>query len=172
MSLAPDPLRIGLGRLFTSPGVDPYDEVVWERRDARITNFSDGSVGWGAGDRSARCRASSKAQEDNRSLIIRSEFSQTVVLPHAYSANGSGIGRVCAKCAGGERFSPKGYATSAVAAGAGDAPGTLRSACTNAIVANAAIPNNPVSTMIHRAGNVPTADVSAVSPNGANAELN
>ncbi|HET9546496.1 MAG TPA: vitamin B12-dependent ribonucleotide reductase, partial [Desertimonas sp.] len=25
-------------------GVDPYDEVVWERRDARITNFSDGSV--------------------------------------------------------------------------------------------------------------------------------
>ncbi len=44
MSLAPDPLRIGLGRLFTSQGVDPYDEVVWERRDARITNFSDGSV--------------------------------------------------------------------------------------------------------------------------------
>ena len=35
MSLAPDPLRIGLGRLFTSQGVDPYDEVVWERRDAR-----------------------------------------------------------------------------------------------------------------------------------------
>ena len=44
MSLAPDPLRIGLGRLFTSQGVDPYDEVVWERRDARITNHLDGSV--------------------------------------------------------------------------------------------------------------------------------
>ena len=44
MSLAPDPLRIGLGRLFTSEGVDPYDEVVWERRDARITNHNDGSV--------------------------------------------------------------------------------------------------------------------------------
>ncbi len=44
MSLAPDPLRIGLGRLFTSEGVDPYDEVVWERRDARITNHADGSV--------------------------------------------------------------------------------------------------------------------------------
>jgi ribonucleoside-diphosphate reductase alpha chain len=44
MSLAPDPLRIGLGRLFTSEGVDPYDEVVWERRDARITNHTDGSV--------------------------------------------------------------------------------------------------------------------------------
>jgi ribonucleoside-diphosphate reductase alpha chain len=48
MSLAPERLsangRIGLGRLFTSPGVDPYDEVVWERRDARITNWKDGSV--------------------------------------------------------------------------------------------------------------------------------
>ena len=44
MSLAPDPLKIGLGRLFTSQGVDPYDEVVWERRDARITNWADGSV--------------------------------------------------------------------------------------------------------------------------------
>jgi ribonucleoside-diphosphate reductase alpha chain len=36
--------RIGLQRLFTSPGVDPYDEVVWERRDARITNWKDGTV--------------------------------------------------------------------------------------------------------------------------------
>ena len=44
MSLAPDPLRIGLGRLFTSQGVDPYDEVVWEQRQARITNLADGSV--------------------------------------------------------------------------------------------------------------------------------
>ena len=35
---------IGLGRLYTSAGVDPYDEVVWERRDARITNWLDGSV--------------------------------------------------------------------------------------------------------------------------------
>ena len=48
MSLAPERLsttgRIGLRRLFTSPGVDPYDEVVWERRDARITNWKDGTV--------------------------------------------------------------------------------------------------------------------------------
>jgi ribonucleoside-diphosphate reductase alpha chain len=53
MSLAPDRLsgtgrpangRIGISRLFTSPGVDPYDEVVWERRDARITNWKDGSI--------------------------------------------------------------------------------------------------------------------------------
>ncbi len=47
MSLASDRIAdgtIGLGRLFTSDGVDPYDEVVWERRDARITNWVDGSV--------------------------------------------------------------------------------------------------------------------------------
>jgi ribonucleoside-diphosphate reductase alpha chain len=44
MSLAPDPVKIGLNRLFTSQGVNPYDEVVWERRDARITNLTDGAV--------------------------------------------------------------------------------------------------------------------------------
>src|ERR687894_2587575 len=44
MSLAPERLALGLDRLFTSAGVDPYDEVVWERRDARITNWKDGSV--------------------------------------------------------------------------------------------------------------------------------
>jgi ribonucleoside-diphosphate reductase alpha chain len=44
MSLAPERLTIGLSRLFTAPGVDPYDELVWERRDARITNWNDGSV--------------------------------------------------------------------------------------------------------------------------------
>ena len=44
MSLAPERLTIGLRRLFTSPGVDPYDELVWERRDARITNWKDGAV--------------------------------------------------------------------------------------------------------------------------------
>ncbi len=47
MSLAPDrttQATIGLKRLFTSPGVHPYDEVVWERRDARITNWLDGTV--------------------------------------------------------------------------------------------------------------------------------
>ena len=47
MSLAPDRIAdgtIGLGRLFTSAGVDPYDEIVWEQRDARITNWLDGAV--------------------------------------------------------------------------------------------------------------------------------
>ena len=44
MSLAPDRLSIGIGRFFTTPGVHPYDEVTWEKRDARITNWRDGSV--------------------------------------------------------------------------------------------------------------------------------
>jgi len=44
MALAPEQTGIGLRRHFTTEGVDPYDEVEWERRDARITNFRDGSV--------------------------------------------------------------------------------------------------------------------------------
>ena len=32
------------GRHFTTEGVHPYDELEWDRRDARITNFRDGSV--------------------------------------------------------------------------------------------------------------------------------
>ena len=44
MSLAPDRLTIGIRRHFTTPGVHPYDEIAWERRDARITNWKDGSV--------------------------------------------------------------------------------------------------------------------------------
>ncbi|MGA1765862.1 MAG: vitamin B12-dependent ribonucleotide reductase, partial [Ilumatobacteraceae bacterium] len=43
-ALAPPDGTIGVKRLFSSPGVNPYDEVVWERRDARITNWKDGSV--------------------------------------------------------------------------------------------------------------------------------
>jgi len=44
MSLAPDRLAIGLTRHFTTAGVHPYDMVAWERRDARISNWKDGSV--------------------------------------------------------------------------------------------------------------------------------
>jgi len=44
MSLAPDRLAIGIHRHFTTPGTHPYDQVVWERRDARISNWKDGSV--------------------------------------------------------------------------------------------------------------------------------
>ena len=44
MAIAPQRLGIGLRRFFTTPDRHPYDEVVWDRRDARITNFRDGSV--------------------------------------------------------------------------------------------------------------------------------
>ena len=52
MSMAPEQTAalaqpdgtIGIKRLFSSPGVNPYDEVVWERRDARISNWKDGSI--------------------------------------------------------------------------------------------------------------------------------
>ncbi|HEY3142899.1 MAG TPA: vitamin B12-dependent ribonucleotide reductase [Acidimicrobiales bacterium] len=44
MALAPEHTGIGLRRHFTTVGVHPYDEVEWGRRDARITNFRDGSV--------------------------------------------------------------------------------------------------------------------------------
>src|SRR5262245_51017461 len=42
MAMAPQQLGIGIRRHFTAPGVDPYDTVEWERRDARIPNFKDG----------------------------------------------------------------------------------------------------------------------------------
>jgi ribonucleoside-diphosphate reductase alpha chain len=44
MAIAPERMGIGIRRHFTTEGIDPYDEVVWDRRDARITNFRDGSV--------------------------------------------------------------------------------------------------------------------------------
>src|SRR5689334_22480319 len=44
MAMAPERAGIGIRRHFTSPGVDPYDEIAWEQRDARLTNYRDGSV--------------------------------------------------------------------------------------------------------------------------------
>ena len=44
MAMAPEQTGIGISRHFTTEGVHPYDEVEWERRDARITNYKDGSV--------------------------------------------------------------------------------------------------------------------------------
>jgi len=44
MAIAPQRLGIGIRRHFTTPEIDPYDEVTWERRDARITNYRDGAV--------------------------------------------------------------------------------------------------------------------------------
>ncbi|MEV0145962.1 MULTISPECIES: vitamin B12-dependent ribonucleotide reductase [unclassified Nonomuraea] len=31
-------------RIFTKPGVHPYDEIAWERRDVVMTNWRDGSI--------------------------------------------------------------------------------------------------------------------------------
>jgi ribonucleoside-diphosphate reductase alpha chain len=44
MALAPQQATIGIRRHYTTPGVDPYTDVEWERRDARITDWKDGSV--------------------------------------------------------------------------------------------------------------------------------
>jgi ribonucleoside-diphosphate reductase alpha chain len=44
MAIAPQRSEIGIRRHFTTEGVHPYDEVAWERRDARITNYRDGTV--------------------------------------------------------------------------------------------------------------------------------
>ncbi|MGP0032214.1 MAG: LAGLIDADG family homing endonuclease [Acidimicrobiales bacterium] len=44
MAIAPQRSEIGIRRHYTTEGVHPYDQVRWERRDARITNFRDGTV--------------------------------------------------------------------------------------------------------------------------------
>jgi len=44
MAIAPQRTGIGIRRHFTTEGVHPYDEVVWERRDSRISNYRDGTV--------------------------------------------------------------------------------------------------------------------------------
>ncbi len=44
MAIAPQRAGIGIRRHFTTEGVHPYDQVRWERRDSRITNFRDGTV--------------------------------------------------------------------------------------------------------------------------------
>ena len=44
MSVVPGTTEQRLTRRFTTAGVDPYDEIDWELRDARLTDFRDGSV--------------------------------------------------------------------------------------------------------------------------------
>ncbi|MEZ5206870.1 MAG: vitamin B12-dependent ribonucleotide reductase [Acidimicrobiales bacterium] len=44
MAIAPEQAGIGIRRHFTSADTHPYDMVEWELRDARITNYRDGSV--------------------------------------------------------------------------------------------------------------------------------
>jgi ribonucleoside-diphosphate reductase alpha chain len=43
MAMAPEHVGIGIRRYFTREGAHPYDSVEWERRDARITNYKDGT---------------------------------------------------------------------------------------------------------------------------------
>src|SRR6476619_4374455 len=44
MALASEQAGIGLRRHFTTEGADPYDDVAWDLRDARITNYRYGQV--------------------------------------------------------------------------------------------------------------------------------
>jgi ribonucleoside-diphosphate reductase alpha chain len=44
MAIAPQRTGIGIRRHFTTADRHPYDDIVWERRDARITNYRDGAV--------------------------------------------------------------------------------------------------------------------------------
>ncbi len=43
MALAPEQVGIGIRRHFTEPGEHPYDTLEWERREARIPNWKDGT---------------------------------------------------------------------------------------------------------------------------------
>ena len=50
MTLVPDRGVLGLHRHFTTDGADPYDSVVWERRDSRLVDHRDGSVAFEQAD--------------------------------------------------------------------------------------------------------------------------
>src|ERR687898_3351744 len=43
MAMAPEQMGIGIRRHFTQPGTHPYDTLEWERREARIPNYRDGT---------------------------------------------------------------------------------------------------------------------------------
>ena len=43
MAMAPEQMGIGIRRYFTEAGTHPYDTLEWERRDARIPNYRDGT---------------------------------------------------------------------------------------------------------------------------------
>ena len=44
MSIAPERGVLGIRRHFTTPGIDPYDEIDWEVRTSRLVDHRDGSV--------------------------------------------------------------------------------------------------------------------------------
>jgi ribonucleoside-diphosphate reductase alpha chain len=43
MAMAPEQMGIGIRRYFTEAGTHPYETIEWERRDARIPNYRDGT---------------------------------------------------------------------------------------------------------------------------------
>ena len=72
MAMAPEQVGIGIRRYFTKPGEHPYDMVEWERRDARIPNWKDGTdaflqpgvefpVGWSSTPPTSSPRSTSAA---------------------------------------------------------------------------------------------------------------
>ena len=60
--------RIGLRRLYTSPGVDPYDELVWERRD------SGSRTGRTATSPSSNSTSSSRTWSLNATNIVAQKY--------------------------------------------------------------------------------------------------
>ena len=44
MAIAGERLGVGIRRHFTTESRHPYDEVVWERRDSRISDYRTGAV--------------------------------------------------------------------------------------------------------------------------------
>ena len=44
MSMAPERGILGIRRHFTTDGTDPYDDIDWEVRTARLVDHRDGSV--------------------------------------------------------------------------------------------------------------------------------
>ena len=44
MSVAPERGALGIHRHFTTPGIDPYDEIDWDVRTSRLVDHRDGSV--------------------------------------------------------------------------------------------------------------------------------
>jgi ribonucleoside-diphosphate reductase alpha chain len=44
MAVAGKQLGIGIRRYFTEPGTHPYDQVAWERRESRISDYRTGAV--------------------------------------------------------------------------------------------------------------------------------
>jgi ribonucleoside-diphosphate reductase alpha chain len=44
MAVAGERLGIGIGRYFTEEGKHPYDQVTWEQRDSRISDYRTGAV--------------------------------------------------------------------------------------------------------------------------------